>query len=212
MSKIPQKLKIDVYSDVVCPWCYIGGARLRQVLDSLPEPLDVELTYKTYLLDPGVPPEGKDLARRLELKYGIPAAQIFARPQEAARELGLPLDFSKVPKSYNSINAHTLLRHAAPEQQAGLAKGLFEAYFLHGQNISQEAVLLPLATAHGFSEAQVKTLLADDGERQATLLAADEGRKLGISGVPTFVFNEKVGFSGAQAEAIFRQAIDEALA
>jgi predicted DsbA family dithiol-disulfide isomerase len=207
----PKKLKIDVYSDVVCPWCYIGGTRLRQVLDSLPEPLDVELTYKTYLLDPGVPPEGKDLARRLELKYGMPAAQIFARPQEAARELGLPLDFAKVPNSYNSINAHTLLRHAAPQHQASLAKAFFEAYFLHGQNISQEAVLLPLATAHGFTDAQVKALLADDSERQATLLDADQGRKLGITGVPTFVFNDRVGFSGAQAEATFRQAIDEAL-
>src|SRR5262245_4490682 len=106
MEKLSQKLEIDVYSDIVCPWCYIGGTRLRQVLDSLTQPLDVEIRYKTYLLDPGVPPEGKGLARRLEQKYGLPAAQLFARPQEAARELGLPLDFSKVPDTYNTINAH----------------------------------------------------------------------------------------------------------
>lgn len=211
MSQKRQKLKIEVYSDVVCPWCYIGGARLRQVLDSLPEPVDIELSYKTYLLDPGTPPEGKDLARRLEAKYGMPASEIFARPQAAAQELGLSLDLSKVPRTYNTMNAHTLLRHAAPQHQAPLAKALFEAYFLRNENISQEAVLLPLAVAHGYSAEKVKALLADDGERQATLIAAGDTQKMGIRGVPTFVFNDKFAFSGAQPEAIFRQAIAESL-
>ena len=211
MEKVLPKLKVDVYSDVVCPWCFIGAERLRQVLGSLPEPMDIELSYKTYLLDPGVPAEGRDLAKRLEAKYGRSAAEIFARPTEAARELGLPLDFAKVPMSYNSLNAHTLMRHAAPDQQAALARALFEAYFLQGKNISQEEVLLPLATAHGFSADQVKGLLADEGERNATLLAANDTQKLGIHGVPTYVFNDRVGFSGAQPEAIFRQAIAESL-
>jgi predicted DsbA family dithiol-disulfide isomerase len=211
MSKVLQKLKIDVYSDVVCPWCFIGAERLRQVLASLPEPMDVELSYKTYLLDPGTPAEGKDLARRLEAKYGLPAAEIFSRPTAAAQELGLPLDFSKVPNTYNTINAHTLLRHAAPGQQAALARAFFEAYFLEGKNISQEAVLQPLAQAHGFSAETVSKLLADEAEKRETLLAASDTQKLGIRGVPTFVFNDRVGFSGAQPEAIFRQAIAESL-
>lgn len=211
MAEFLPKLKIDVYSDVVCPWCFIGGERLRQVLASLPEPLDVELSYKTYLLDPGVPEEGKDLAKRLEAKYGRSAQEIFARPTEAARELGLPLDFAKVPKSYNSLNAHTLLRHAKPGHQPALARAFFEAYFLQGKNIGKEEVLLPLALAHGFSAEEVTRLLADAGERNATMIAANDTQKLGIRGVPTFVFNDKVGFSGAQPEAIFRQAIAESM-
>lgn len=211
MTTVLPKLKVDVYSDVVCPWCFIGGERLRQVLASLPEPMDVELSYKTYLLDPGVPEEGKDLAKRLEAKYGQNAGEIFARPTQAARELGLPLDFSKVPNTYNTLNAHTLLRHAKADQQPALARAFFEAYFLQGKNISQEAVLLPLATAHGFSAEEVKRLLADNGERNATMIAANDTQKLGIRGVPTFVFNDKVGLSGAQPEAIFRQAIAESL-
>lgn len=205
------KLKIDVYSDVVCPWCYIGAERLRQVLASLTDAPEIELSYKTYLLDPGVPAEGVDLAQRLEKKYGLPATEIFARPTEAAHELGLPLDFKKVPRSYNSINAHTLLRHATPAHQVGLAQALFDAYFVQGLDISDPSALVPLAQGHGFSAEQATQLLRDHGERQATLGAAEDTRKLGIRGVPTFVFNDKLAFSGAQPEAIFRQAMAEAL-
>ena len=147
----------------------------------------------------------------MEQKYGIPASEIFARPQEAARDVGLTLDFKKVPNTYNSIHAHTLLRHAEPAHQAALAKAFFEAYFLEGQNISQIEVLLPIALAHGFQAEKIETLLADDNERQNTLRAAGEAQRLGITGVPNFIFNDRVAFSGAQPESVFRQAIEEAL-
>jgi predicted DsbA family dithiol-disulfide isomerase len=211
MPAATQTLEIDLYSDIICPWCYIGSTRLKQVLDSLPQPTDVTLRYHPYLLDPGIPEGGVDLAARLSKKYGMPAADLFSRPEAAARDLGLPLDFSKVPRTYNTLNAHTLLRHVAPERQAALAKDLFEAYFLKGQDISGEAVLVPLAENYGLAADDVRLWLRSDAERNATLQAAQQGMQLGVRGVPFFVFNGKTGFSGAQPEAIFRQAISEAI-
>src|SRR5436190_20748908 len=130
-------LRIDVVSDVVCPWCYIGADRLEKAIASLELGGRVEVTYHPFLLRPDAPDSGADLHEELRRKYGADPQQLFARVEAAARESGLELDLSKQRLTYPTVRAHTLLRHAkAKGTQQALAKALFEAHFVAAHNIA----------------------------------------------------------------------------
>lgn len=206
-----RKLAIDVVSDVVCPWCLIGTRRLDQALASFDD-VELEITMHPFLLDPTTPVEGEDLRERLTRKYGVPAASMFARVEEAARESGIPLDFEKVRRSVNTIAAHTLMRHAAPKgTQLALSAALFDAYFLEGKDVGDHAVLAAIATQHGFAEDETIAILSDEGERAMTQQQAAAMSRQGISGVPFFIFDRKLAFSGAQSVETMKQVIAKAL-
>src|SRR5580658_347341 len=111
----PDMLSIDIVSDVICPWCFIGARRLDQALASLTEPITAEVSFHPFLLDPKTPPEGADLRERLRAKYGVDPERMFARVEAAARESGIPLDFSKVRRTPSTVAAHTLLDAAYPK-------------------------------------------------------------------------------------------------
>jgi predicted DsbA family dithiol-disulfide isomerase len=207
-----KQITIDVFSDIVCPWCFIGAKRLDTALSSLDEPVDVELRYHTFLLDPTTPEGGENLANRLQTKYGRDPKQMFAYVEGAAREAGIPLDFSKVTHSYPTIAGHTLIRHAYEKgTQKALSEALFKAYFLEGRNITSVAELTDVATQHGFTAEEVETLLADKTELEQTRAEAQEATKLGITGVPFFVFDGKFAISGGQQPEVFKRAIQKAL-
>ena len=204
-------LDIIVISDVICPWCFIGSRRLTQVLDTMRDEIEPRIQYRPFLLDATVPPEGADLRDRLRRKYGVDPEQMFARIEEAAQATGIPLDFTKVRRTPNTIPAHTLLRHAASKgTQLALSDALFVAYFLEGQDISQTEVLTRLASQHGFGVEEVERLLADPLEAEATRGEALSAAHAGVNGVPYFVFNNKLSFSGAQPAHVFRAAIQQA--
>ena len=203
---------IDVFSDIVCPWCFIGTRRLERVLAELGLTDTTEVRYRTFLLDPDAPPEGKDIHAELRRKYGRDPAPMFARVEAEARTSGIPLELARQPTMYPTVLAHTLLRHAAPAHQAGLARALFEAYFLEARNIADPTVLVELATAHGMTADEATRLLADPAELAATRRDAEAPRKLGIQGAPFFVVDGKLGISGAQPEAVFKRALTEAQA
>lgn len=204
-------LHIDLISDVVCPWCFIGKRRLDQALATFPHVTPV-VTFRPFLLDPTTPPEGRDLRESLRRKYGGDPEKMFAGVEAAAREAGIPLDFSKVTRSVSTVGAHTLLRHAIGKgTQRALADALFAAYFLEGRDVGERAVLVELATRHGFEADEALSLLGNPAELEQTWQEASGLAGQGIRGVPYFVLGGKLALSGAQPVDVFRGAIAQAL-
>ncbi|WP_394848674.1 DsbA family oxidoreductase [Pendulispora brunnea] len=209
-ADIMAQLEIDLFSDIVCPWCFIGSHRLDQVLASEE---DVVVNYRTFMLDPTIPPEGESIRDRLRRKYGVEPERAFATVEAAARESGLVLDLSKQTKIYRTEGAHTLLRHAAPKgTQRAFARALFEAHFVEARNISDIDTLASIATRHGFDADEAVRLVRDPEERTLTHQEARNASDGGINGVPFFVFDGRLAVSGAQAVEVLRAAIDRARA
>jgi predicted DsbA family dithiol-disulfide isomerase len=202
-----KKLVIDVVSDVMCPWCYIGAKRLSTALEGAG--VDAELRYHPFLLDASLPEEGVDLRERLQKKYGADPARMFERVESEARSAGIPMDFTKIIRSYPTVHAHTLLRHAARRgTQRALADALFASYFLLGRNVADAEVLADIAAPHGFTRTEVKALVGDERERAQTVAEAESARQQGVSGVPLYVLDGKLALSGAQRVEQFRAAIE----
>ena len=195
---------IELISDVICPWCFIG---LRRLEDALAEEgaASAPITFHPYQLDPSTPPEGADLRERLAAKYGGDPQAMFQRVEQAARESGIPLDFSKVRRT-------PIARAGASDKgtQHALAKALFEAYFLEGKDIGADAVLVEIASAHGFDRAEAQALLEDRAALDSTRAEAEAMSRRGIRGVPFTIFGGSLAVSGAQPVDIFCQAFRRA--
>lgn len=205
-------LRIDVYSDIACPWCLIGTRRLASVIESYGGSIEFEVRHHPYLLHPHAPREGLDLVEMLAGRYGGDPAPMFARVEAAARAAGIELDMSRQRRAYSTVHAHTLLRHAeARGTQGALADALFTAYFVDALNVSDPDVLARVAGEHGFTPDEVRALLDDAGEAAITEREARLASSEGVTGVPFFVFGERFAISGAQPEEAFRLAIEKAL-
>ncbi|MEQ8166564.1 MAG: DsbA family oxidoreductase, partial [Alphaproteobacteria bacterium] len=202
---------IDLFTDIICPWCLIGTARLDQALATLPEGVNVEILHHPFLLDPSTPQEGENTRERLKAKYGGDIDAIQARVQTAARDAGVPLDMSVQPMSYPTIMPHTLIRSAAPEHQYGLAKAFADAYFLEGRNITDKELLADIAAEHGFTREAALTLIEDEAENDITRAMAVSASQQGINGVPFFIFNNQFAISGGQPLEVFQRAFRVAL-
>jgi len=202
-------LTIEVFVDVVCPWCLLGHARLERVLATLDRPVAVR--YRPFLLDPETPPEGTDIPEMLNRKYGPGFRRIWERLEAEARKAGIDLDLSKQARSFPTERAHTLIRHAAGKgTQRALVRDLLHANFIDARNVSDPAVLVDVARPHGFSPEEVTRLTADPDELAATLEEAQQAVAMGVHGVPLFVFGGRVALSGAQPEETLRAAIERA--
>jgi predicted DsbA family dithiol-disulfide isomerase len=201
-------MQIQVFSDVVCPWCYIGTVRLDRVLAALA--LDATVTYCPFMIAPQTPPGGFNVAEDLRRKYGAEPRKLWDRAEAEARKSGLELDLAKQEMSYPTAAAHTLIRHAGSKgTQRAFVRALFVTYFQDARDISAPDVLAPLAAGHGFSESEARALIADPTELAATHREVREAYALGVRGAPTFVFDEAAAFSGAQPEEVFRDVIEE---
>jgi predicted DsbA family dithiol-disulfide isomerase len=209
---VSASLVITVISDIICPWCFIGSRRLTQVLDGMRDEVAPRIDYRPFLLDATVPTEGADLRHRLRSKYGVDPEGMFRQIEQVARETGIPLDFSTVHRTPNTIPAHTLLRHAAARgTQLALSDALFTSYFLEGQDVSDPGVLAALGAQHGFTAGEARALVTDAAEADATRAEALSAARSGVNGVPFFIFGGKVAFSGAQPAHVFRAAIAQAM-
>lgn len=206
-------LRVDVFADIVCPWCFIGRKRLKDALAEVPGASDASISHHTFLLDPTVPKEGLDLRATLARKYGGDPARMFKGVEAAAADAGLFLDFSKIQRMPSTLNAHTLLRHSlAKGTQAAFLDALYDAYFMNAQDIGDVNTLISIAAKHGFEADDAAALLADTEEEAQTRNEAAAASQGGIQGVPFFVFNEELAFSGAQPLAVFKQVLDKVLA
>ena len=202
---------IDLYADIVCPWCFIGSRRLDTALMSHGQAPEAAIRHRPFMLHPDAPPGGLDLRTMLGRKYGVAPERIFARVESAAREAGISLDLSKQQYTYSTAAAHTLLRHAAARStQHALVDALFAAYFLDGSNIADAGVLTAVAEKHGFTAREVNGLVHDTHELALTRRDVQEAVGMGIRAVPVFVVNDQ-RLTGAQPAAVLHAAIANAI-
>jgi len=215
MSASPDPLVIDVVSDVVCPWCFIGKRHLEAALAGLPEAAGAIVRWHPFELNPDLSAEGVDRRDYLEAKFGGPqrAAEIYARVREAGARAGIAFDFDAIARQPNTRDAHRLVAWAQSRGDAdALVERLFRAYFLEGQFVGDRDTLAALASEAGIDGDAARGWL-DSGVGADEIGAAEERvRALGISGVPFFIFDGKVGLSGAQPPESIRAAIAQARA
>ncbi len=205
-------LAIDVFSDVVCPWCYIGATRLAQAVAGLGDELKAEVCFHPFLLDPTVPHQGVNVPEMLRRKYGADPKQLWKRAEDAARESGLALDLSRQEMMYPTAAAHTLLRHAHERgTQPELSLALFDAYFQRALNIAEPSVLADVASRHGFDRDEALKLCTSAEELALTREEARSAAEGGIRGVPFFVFGGRLALSGAQPVTVLQEAMRRAL-
>ncbi len=205
-------IKIDIVSDVVCPWCYIGKRRLEKAIDKLSDQYDFLLEYHPFELNPKMPEGGLDQREYLAKKFGGEAKynQITNQTTGIAAEEGLNFDFSKQKVSPNTRKAHGII-HAAKEdgKQLDVAEAFFKAYFTEGTDLSKKENLISVAVESGMKREKVVQILADESMLIDVESAEQEMQKYGINGVPFYIINERYGVSGAQSTEVFVKALEE---
>ena len=210
-------MRIDIWSDVVCPWCSIGKKRLERALADFPHRDEVEVVYHSFLLDPTAPTEPTENAQQmLARKYGLTlddAAEKQAAVIAVAAEEGM--DWARHPESphVDTVDAHRLLHLALAdggrERQATLKDALLQAYFGDAANLADHEVLRSIAVGAGLDAGRVDEVLASEEYAAAVHADIAQARAFGANGVPFFVIDEKYGISGAQPAELFAQVLDQ---
>jgi predicted DsbA family dithiol-disulfide isomerase len=207
-------MKIEIWSDVVCPWCYIGKRRFETALGRFAHRDNVELVWRSFELDPDAPPiRSGDNAERLAAKYGMSHEQALAsheRLTQLAAQEGLGFDFEK-SRSGNTFDAHRLL-HLARERgvQDDVKERLFRGYFTEGEAIGDTETLVRLVSDAGISAEEAQAVLSSDAYADDVRAEEIEARELGINGVPFFVVDRRYGVSGAQPADVLLEVLDRA--
>lgn len=203
--------KLDVLSDPICPWCFIGKARLDQALINHPDhPFTIE--WHPFQLNPGMPVGGMDRREYLETKFGgrANAMRVYGQIAQAAEESGLEIDFAKIERTPNTLDAHRLIHWAGIEgRQTAVVSALFKAYFQDGQDIGDPATLRAIAEGAEMDGDMIARLLASDADR-ADIMARDaHARQRGVNSVPTFIVANAHVVPGAQPPELWAQVITE---
>lgn len=209
-------MKIDIWSDIVCPFCHLGRARLEQALEGFPHRDEVEIQWHSFELDRKAPAQsGESLAEHLAGKYGMTHEQADAEHESLAaqaKELGIDFNWRNA-KPGNTFDAHRVFHFAEERGQGTEALDrLMRAYFTEGEPIGDRATLVRLAGEVGLDEAEVAAML--EGDEYGNHVRSDEAtaQMIGVQGVPFFVFDRKYGVSGAQPVEVFTQALDQSWA
>jgi predicted DsbA family dithiol-disulfide isomerase len=206
------KIKIDVVSDVVCPWCYIGKRRLEKAIAIVADQVDIELEYHPFELNPDMPAEGRNQKEYLTKKFGSEAKyqQIVNHVTEVAAEEGLHFDFKKQNVSPNTRNAHRLIWFAKKHgKQIEMKEALMKAYFEEGVDLTKTESLLTISINVGLDMEETKTFL-DSAEGLVEVTTKEmQNAQRGISGVPFYIINNQYGVSGAQPSDVFAKAFLE---
>ena len=200
---------IDVVSDVVCPWCYLGKHRLEKAVAEIKD-LDVAIRWRPFQLDPSVPPEGMPWADYARAKFGNVDALVdgHKRLTEYGREVGIAYHFDAVTRSANTINAHRLVRWAAAAgKETEVVERLFAAYFSEGRDVGDHGVLGELAGEVGLDGAAITARLGTDDDKDSVKAEIDEAYQIGVTGVPTYILGGRFGVVGAQSVEALTDAI-----
>lgn len=204
-------IKLDILSDPICPWCYIGKARLEKALGAEPDhPFAIE--WHPFQLNPDMPSQGMDRREYLETKFGgrENALRVYGEIDKHAREEGLDIDFAAIQRTPNTINAHRLIHWAGIEgKQNAIVDALFKAYFREGRDIGNTEVLCDLADSAGLDAAVIGKLLASDADIDNIRQRDTHSREMGVNSVPTFIIANQHAVPGAQTTDLWRKVIGE---
>lgn len=204
-------ITIDVISDVVCPWCFVGRQRLKAALAQLPE-LDVEVRWRPFQLDPNLPSQGKERKRYMVEKLGSQSRVNESHDQLRllGKEADIDFDFDAIEIAPNTLNAHRLIHWAgevSAEMQDRVVGELFSMYFEQGLDIGSQEVLLEAAEDSGMDYHIIETLLSDDTDKQVVQAQIATASQMGVTGVPCFILDQKYAVMGAQSAEALADAI-----
>ena len=206
-------LTIDVISDVVCPWCYLGKRRLAHAIDLVPE-FNVTVRWRPFRLDPTIPPEGIDRTEYLTAKFGSLEAVGPAHEEltERGRAEGIIYNFDRITRAPNTVDAHRLVYWAAElGDQDDMVERLFAAYFSEGLDIGDRTVLADLALDAGFDNSVISRL-GSDADREQIVAEIENAYRIGVSGVPTFIIDRRLAVTGAHPAEVLVEAMEQAVA
>ena len=204
-------VRIDVVSDVVCPWCFIGKRRLEKAL-ALATDVPVEVHWRPYFLNEWIPPEGMSREQYLTTKFGSPDrySGIAERVRAAAAEEGLVYDVERINRQPNTRDAHRLIRWAGGIGKASeMKQRLMDLYFTEGADLSHRAVLVQAAADVGLDPEDVRAALDSDQDIAEIEREVEAAKEAGIQGVPCFILDGKYAISGAQAPEALAEAIEQ---
>ncbi len=211
-----EKLKIEIWSDVVCPFCYIGKRNFESALEKFPSKDKIEIEWKAFQLDPNFVQnhdEKLDLSQSLAKKYNRSVAEMEQMQQQitqTAKSVGLDYHFDKAI-TFNTFDAHKIIHKAKEKGLDDKAEELFfKAYFTEGKDIGNPSTLKDLALQIGLNEDEIKDALENDKYGYEVNQDIQEAQQLGVTGVPFFVMDRKYGVSGAQPVEAFTQTIEKA--
>ncbi|NOX74001.1 MAG: DsbA family oxidoreductase [Alphaproteobacteria bacterium] len=203
--------KLDIISDPICPWCYIGKARLDRALESRPEH-SFEIEWHPFQLNPDMPPEGMDRREYLEMKFGGKqgAVDFYGNIARAAQDAGLHVNFEKIDRTPSTLDAHRAIHWAGLEgKQTRFVTGLFKAFFVEGLDISKHQVLVDVAKSVGIDGDMIAKLLAQDVDKEGIRKRDKYAREKGVRGVPCFIVADHHVVQGAQSAEMWTNVIDE---
>ncbi|MEL7299710.1 MAG: DsbA family oxidoreductase [Pseudomonadota bacterium] len=204
-------IKLDILSDPICPWCYIGKTQLDRALAEHPDhPFTIE--WHPFQLNPDMAREGMDRAEYLERKFGgkEAAVQVYGQIQRHADEIGLTANLGDIKRTPNTIDAHRLIHWAGIEARQGpVVDALFQAYFVEGRDIGDAEVLADIADSAGLDAAAVQKLLATDEDVQMIRDRDTHSREMGVNSVPTFIVAGQHAVPGAQPPELWSKVIAE---
>jgi predicted DsbA family dithiol-disulfide isomerase len=208
-------LAIDVVSDIVCPWCYVGKRRLERALALLAvQQPDVEpvVRWHTFQLNPEMAPEGIAREDYVRNKFGDRADSIYERVAGVGKEVGIAFAFDRIARQPNTVVPHSLIAVSEPGMaQDAMVEAFFKAYFLEGLDLTEASVLMDVAESAGMDRVVAEAHLQNAELHSQTIDSDKAAREMGITGVPFFIFNQQVGLSGAHESETLLKAMNEAM-
>ena len=207
-------ITVDAIVDVVCPWCYLGKARLDKAIAAVSDDIQVVVQWRPFELDPAIPPEGVDNHAMLAEKLGSPIRrdEIHAQITALGKDLGITFHFDRILVRPNTFDAHRLLLWAHTESiatQNAVIDRLYKANFEEGRNLGSHPVLADIASESGMDREMVLRLLESDADKETVRHEIDHAQEMGITGVPFFIFAGKYAVSGAQPADVIESALRE---
>jgi predicted DsbA family dithiol-disulfide isomerase len=202
-------LSLDIFSDVICPWCFIGKRRMERAMADRPQD-SIGVRWRAFLLNPDMPEDGMERQAYLSAKFGTGARSrdLYAAIEDVGATLGIPFAFDRIRRTPNTVKAHRLIAAVGGDDQDALVEALFRAYFLEGVDLSADDALVEVAAGTGLDKAEARAAL--DGEAGDKGVYADNAlaHAMGIGGVPCFILNGRYAIAGAQEPEVFHRLFD----
>ncbi len=205
-------MQIDVYHDTVCPWCRIGKRHLQLALAEWDSAV-VSVNYRTFFLNPDIPPEGYPFQSYMRAKGGgrVPLEDWFAAPRDAGARVGLTFNFERIEHAPNSTLSHQLIALTPEAGRETIIDAIYAAYFEYGRNIGDIDVLVSIAAENGLDADSIREALSNNVGHEAVTADFRQSQQIGVTGVPFFVIDNRLAFSGAQPLAVILDVLQQAL-